>query len=206
MNYLYIGILTIAAIVIIGLGIKLAITKADIKRKELAAKSKELLARRDHEIMEDTAKILEKLPPANGPDPIKEPDYDNQYTSENTEPLVIAEKDELTELSEKLDEVDEHGNVVTNPIGKLGITPSKPLPVEGVIDEESMKTIGEAVAALEPKKTRKKTAKRSAKKPVKKLSRKKTVKPGKAKATGIAVVEEPVKPKRKYTKKAKVTE
>ena len=75
MNYLYIGILTIAAIVIISLGIKLAITKADIKKKkELAAKSKELLARRDHEIMEDTAKILEKFPPANGPDPIKEPD------------------------------------------------------------------------------------------------------------------------------------
>ena len=206
MNYLYIGILTIAAIVIIGLGIKLAITKADIKKKDLAAKSKELLARRDHEIMEDTAKILEKLPPANGPDPIKEPDYDNQYTSENTEPLVIAEKYELTELSEKLDEVDEHGNVITNPIGKLGITPAKPLPVEGVIDEEAMKTIGEAVAALEPKKTRKKTAKRATKKSVKKLSRKKTVKPGKAKATGIAVVEEPVKPKRKYTKKAKVTE
>ena len=206
MNYLYIGILSIAAIVIIGLGIKLAITKADIKKKELAAKSKELLARRDHEIMEDTAKILEKLPPANGPDPIKEPDYDNQYTSENTEPLVIAEKDELTELSEKLDEVDEHGNVVTNPISKLGITPAKPLPVEGVIDEEAMKTIGEAVAALEPKKPRKKTAKRSAKKSVKKLARKKAAKPGKAKDTGITVVEEPVKPKRKYTKKAKVTE
>ena len=206
MNYLYIGILTIAAIVIIGLGIKLAITKADIKKKELAAKSKELLARRDHEIMEDTAKILEKLPPANGPDPIKEPDYDNQYTSENTEPLVIAEKDELTELSEKLDEVDEHGNVVTNPIGKLGITPAKLLPVEGVIDEESMKTIGEAVAALEPKKVRKKTVKRTTKKSVKKLSRKKAVKSGKAKDTGITVVEEPVKPKRKYTKKAKVTE
>ena len=206
MNYLYIGILSIAAIVIIGLGIKLAITKADIKKKELAAKSKELLARRDHEIMEDTAKILEKLPPANGPDPIKEPDYDNQYTSENTEPLVIAEKDELTELSEKFDEVDEHGNVVTNPIGKLGITPAKPLPVEGVIDEEAMKTIGEAVAALEPKKTRKKTAKRTTKKFVKKLSRKKAAKPGKAKDTGITVVEEPVKPKRKYTKKAKVTE
>lgn len=206
MNYLYIGILSIAAIVIIGLGIKLAITKADIKKKELAAKSKELLARRDHEIMEDTAKILEKFPPANGPDPIKEPDYDNQYTSENTEPLVIAEKDELTELSEKLDEVDEHGNVVTNPIGKLGITPAKPLPVEGVIDEESMKTIGEAVAALEPKKVRKKTVKRTTKKSVKKLSRKKVAKPGKAKDTGITVVEEPVKPKRKYTKKAKVTE
>ena len=207
MNYLYIGILTIAAIVIIGLGIKLAITKSDIKKKkELAAKSKELLARRDHEIMEDTAKILEKLPPANGPDPIKEPDYDNQYTSENTEPLVIAEKDELTELSEKLDEVDEHGNVITNPIGKLGITPAKPIPVEGVIDEEAMKTIGEAVAALEPKKTRKKTTKRATKKSVKKLARKKAVKPGKAKDTGITVVEEPVKPKRKYTKKAKVTE
>ena len=156
MNYLYIGILTIAAIVIIGLGIKLAITKADIKKKkELAAKSKELLARRDHEIMEDTAKILEKLPPANGPDPIKEPDYDNQYTSENTEPLVIAEKDELTELSEKLDEVDERGNVITNPINKLGITPAKPIPVKGIIDEEAMKTIGEAIATFEPKKDRK---------------------------------------------------
>ena len=207
MNYLYIGILTIAAIVIIGLGIKLAITKADIKKKkELAAKSKELLARRDHEIMEDTAKILEKLPPANGPEPIKEPDYDNQYTSENTEPLVIAENDELTELSEKLDEVDEHGNVITNPINKLVIAPVKPIPVEGVIDEEAMKTIGEAVAALEPKKTRKKTAKRATKKPVKKLACKKAVKSGKAKDTGITVVEEPVKPKRKYTKKAKVTE
>ena len=207
MNYLYISILTIAAIVIIGLGIKLAITKADIKKKkELAAKSKDILARRDHEIMEDTAKILEKFPPANGPDPIKEPDYDNQYTSENTEPLVIAENDELTELSKKLDEVDEHGNVITNPIGKLGITPAKPIPVEGVIDEESMKTIGEAVAALEPKKTRKKTAKRAAKKSVKKMTRKKAVKSGKAKDTGITAVEGQVKPKRKYTKKAKVTE
>ena len=206
MNYLYIGILTIAAIVIIGLGIKLAITKADIKKKKFAAKSKELLARRDHEIMEDTAKILEKLPPANGPDPIKEPDYDNQYTSENTEPLVIAEKDELTELSEKLDEVDERGNVITNPMGKLGITPAKPIPVEDIIDEEAMKTIGEAVAALEPKKTRKKTAKRATKKPVKKQACKKAVKPGQAKDTDITVVEEPVKPKRKYTKKAKVTE
>ena len=207
MNYLYISILTIAAIVIIGLGIKLAITKADIKKKkELAAKSKELLAKRDHEIMEDTAKILEKLPPANGPDPIKEPDYDNQYTSENTEPLVIAEKDELTELSEKLDEVDEHGIVITNPINKLGITPAKPIPVEGIIDEEAMKTIGEAVAALEPKKAKKKAVKRTTKKSVKKLSRKKAAKPGKAKDTGITVTEEQVKPKRKYTKKAKVTE
>lgn len=206
MNYLYIGILSIAAIVIIGLGIKLAITKANIKKKkEIAAKRKELLAKRDHEIMEDTAKILEKFPPANGPDPIKEPDYDNQYTSENSEPLVIAEKDELTELSEKLDEVDTHGNVITNPIEKLGITPSKPIPVEGVIDEESLKTIGEAVAALEPKKTRKKTTKQATKKPAKKATPKKAVKPVKAKDIGITVVEEPVKPKRKYTKKAKVT-
>ena len=206
MNYLYIGILTIAAIVIICLGIKLAITKSDIKKKkELAAKSKELLPRRDHEIMEDMAKILEKLPPANGPDPIKEPDYDNQYTSENTEPLVIAEKDELTELSEKLDEVDERGNVITNSINKLGITPAKPIPVEGVIDEEAMKTIGETVAALEPKKTRKKRIKLATKKPVKKPARKKAVKPGKAKDTGITTVEEQVKPKRKYTKKSKVT-
>ena len=206
MNYLYISILTIAAIVIIGLGIKLAITKADIKKKkELAAKSKDLLARRDHEIMEDTAKILEKFPPANGPDPIKEPDYDNQYTSENTEPLVIAENDELTELSKKLDEVDEYGNVITNPISKLGITPVKPIPVEDVIDEEAMKTIGEAVAALEPKKTRKKRTKPATKKSGKKLSRKKAVKPGKAEDTGIIVVEEPVKPKRKYIKKVKVT-
>ena len=69
-----------------------------------------------------------------------------------------------------------------------------------------MKTIGEAVAALEHKKTRKKTAKRATKKPVNKLTRKKATKTGKAKATGIAVAEEPVKPKRKYTKKAKVTE
>lgn len=207
MNYLYISILTIAAIVIISLGIKLAITKANIKKKkELAAKSKELLARRDHEIMEDTAKILEKFPPANGPDPIKEPDYDNQYTSENTEPLVIAENDELTELSKKLDEVDEHGNVITNPISKLGITPVKSIPVEGVIDEESMKTIGEAVAALEPKKAKKKAVKRTTKKSVKKLSRKKAAKSGKAKDTGITVAEEHVKPKRKYTKKVKVTE
>jgi hypothetical protein len=211
MNYLYIGILSIAAIVIIGLGIKLAITKANIKKKkEIAAKRKELLAKRDHEIMEDTAKILEKFPPANGPDPIKEPDYDNQYTSENNEELVIAEKDELTELSEKLDEVDTHGNVITAATDKLGIIAAKPIPVEGVIDEESLKTIGEAVAALEPKKTRKKTTKKAtkkpAKKPAKKTTPKKAVKPVKAKNIGITVVEEPVKPKRKYTKKAKVTE
>lgn len=210
MNYLYIGILSIAAIVIIGLGIKLAITKANIKKKkEIAAKRKELLAKRDHEIMEDTAKILEKFPPANGPDPIKEPDYDNQYTSENNEELVIAEKDELTELSEKLDEVDTHGNVITAATDKLGIIAAKPIPVEGVIDEESLKTIGEAVAALEPKKTKKKTTKKAtkkpAKKPAKKTTPKKAVKPVKAKDISITVVEEPVKPKRKYTKKAKVT-
>lgn len=210
MNYLYIGILSIAAIVIIGLGIKLAITKANIKKKkEIAAKRKELLAKRDHEIMEDTAKILEKFPPANGPDPIKEPDYDNQYTSENNEELVIAEKDELTELSEKLDEVDTHGNVISSATDKLGIIAAKPIPVEGVIDEESLKTIGEAVAALEPKKIKKKTTKKAtkkpAKKPAKKATPKKAVKPVKAKDIGITVVEEPVKPKRKYTKKAKVT-
>lgn len=210
MNYLYIGILSIAAIVIIGLGIKLAITKANIKKKkEIAAKRKELLAKRDHEIMEDTAKILEKFPPANGPDPIKEPDYDNQYTSENNEELVIAEKDELTELSEKLDEVDTHGNVISSATDKLGIIASKPIPVEGVIDEESLKTIGEAVAALEPKKTKKKTTKKvtkkPAKKPAKKATPKKAVKPVKAKDIGVTVVEESVKPKRKYTKKAKVT-
>lgn len=210
MNYLYIGILSIAAIIIIGLGIKLAITKANIKKKkEIAAKRKELLAKRDHEIMEDTAKILEKFPPANGPDPIKEPDYDNQYTSENNEELVIAEKDELTELSENLDEVDSHGNVISAASDKLGIIAAKPIPVEGVIDEESLKTIGEAVAALEPKKTRKKTTKKAtkkpAKKPAKKATPKKAVKPVKAKDIGVTVVEEPVKPKRKYTKKAKVT-
>lgn len=200
MNYLYIGILSIAAIVIIGLGIKLAITKANIKKKkEIAAKRKELLAKRDHEIMEDTAKILEKFPPANGPDPIKEPDYDNQYTSENNEELVIAEKDELTELSEKLDEVDTHGNVITTATDKLGIIAAKPIPVEGVIDEESLKTIGEAVAALEPKKTRKKTTKQATKKPAKKPPKKTTKK-------FAPKVEEVVKPKRKYTKKAKVTE
>lgn len=210
MNYLYIGILSIAAIIIIGLGIKLAITKANIKKKkEIAAKRKELLAKRDHEIMEDTAKILEKFPPANGPDPIKEPDYDNQYTSENNEELVIAEKDELTELSENLDEVDSHGNVISAASDKLGIIAAKPIPVEGVIDEESLKTIGEAVAALEPKKTKKKTTKKAtkkpAKKPTKKATPKKAVKPVKAKDIAVTVVEEPVKPKRKYTKKAKVT-
>lgn len=208
MNYLYIGILSIAAIVIIGLGIKLAITKANIKKKkEIAAKRKELLAKRDHEIMEDTAKILEKFPPANGPDPIKEPDYDNQYTSENNEELVIAEKDDITELAENLGECDEHGNVVSDPNKRM--IPTKPIPVEGVIDEESLKTIGEAVAALEPKKTRKKTTKQATKKPAKKSAKKttpkKAVKPVKAKDIGITVVEEPVKPKRKYTKKAKVT-
>lgn len=224
MNYLYIGILSIAAIVIIGLGIKLAITKTNIKKKEIAAKRKELLAKRDHEIMEDTAKILEKFPPANGPDPIKEPDYNNQYTSENNEELVIAEKDELTELSEKLDVVDTHGNVITEPSEKLSIIVAKAVPAKSGIaivtkdtltdkenvDDEQLETVGKVVAALEPKKTRKKTTKKAtkkpAKKPAKKATPKKAVKPVKAKDIGITVVEEPVKPKRKYTKKAKVTE
>lgn len=224
MNYLYIGILSIAAIVIIGLGIKLAITKTNIKKKEIAAKRKELLAKRDHEIMEDTAKILENFPPANGPDPIKEPDYNIQYTSENNEELVIAEKDELTELSEKLDVVDTHGNVITEPSEKLSIIVAKAVPAKSGIaivtkdtltdkenvDDEQLETVGKAIAALEPKKTRKKTTKKAtkkpAKKPAKKATPKKAVKPVKAKDIGITVVEEPVKPKRKYTKKAKVTE
>lgn len=201
MNYLYISILSIAVFIIIGLGIKLAVTKHTIKkRQELAAKHKQLLEKRDHDIMEDTAKILEKFPPANGPEPIKEPDYDNQYSTENTEELVIAEKDELTELSENIDEVDTHGNVITAATDKLGIIASKPIPVEGVIDEESLKTIGEAVAALEPKKTKTKTKKTTKK--TKKKSTKKTSK----KATKKVEVKVEEKPKRKYTKKAKVTE
>jgi hypothetical protein len=77
------------------------------------------------------------------------------------------------------------------------------------VDDEQLETIGKAVAALEPKKTRKKTTKKAtkkpAKKPAKKTTPKKAVKPVKAKDIGITVVEEPVKPKRKYTKKAKVT-
>lgn len=203
MNYLYIGILSIAAIIIISLVIKLAITKANIKKKkEIAAKRKELLAKRDHEIMEDTAKILEKFPPANGPDPIKEPDYDNQYTSENNEELVIAEKDDITELAENLGECDEHGNVVTDPNKRM--IPTKPIPVEGIIDEESLKTIGEAVAALEPKKTKKKTTtKKTTKKPAKKPAKKATPKKVTKKVEVKPVTE---KSKRKYTKKAKVTE
>lgn len=224
MNYLYISILTIAVFIIIGLGIKLAVTKHTIKkRQELAAKHKQLLEKRDHDIMEDTAKILEKFPPANGPEPIKEPDYDNQYSTENTEELVIAEKDELTELSENLDEVDTHGNVITEPSEKLGIIAAKAVPAKSAIaivtedmftdkenvDDEQLKTLGKAVAALEPKKTKtktKKTTKKTKKKSAKKTS-KKAAKPIKAKDIGITfVAAEPVKPKRKYTKKAKVTE
>jgi hypothetical protein len=215
MNYLYISILTIAVFIIIGLGIKLAVTKHTIKkRQELATKHKQLLEKRDHDIMEDTAKILEKFPPANGPEPIKEPDYDNQYSTENTEELVIAEKDELTELSEKLDEVDTHGNVITEQSEKLGIIAAKAVPAKSAItivtedmfadkenvDNEQLETLGKAVAALEPKKTKtktKKTTKKTKKKSVKKTSKKAT------KKTEVKVVEE--KPKRKYTKKAKVT-
>jgi hypothetical protein len=196
MNYIVIGALGAAAAIIIGLVIKLVITKAKIKKqKKVLEKQKTLLEQRDHEIMEETAEILKKLPPVNGPEPAKEPDYDNQYTTENSEPLVIAEKDELTELSEKLDEVDTHGNVIKEPSDKLGIIASKPIPVEGIIDEESLKTIGKAVAALEPKKVRKKRTTTKAKADVKpKKSTRKVVKK-------IETKPAEVKPKRKYTKK-----
>ena len=69
------------------------------------------------------------------------------------------------------------------------------------VDNEQLETLGKAVAALEPKKTKtktKKTTKKTKKKSAKKTSKKATKKPE------VKVVEE--KPKRKYTKKAKVTE
>lgn len=194
MNYIVIGALGAAAAIIIGLVIKLVITKVKIKKqKKVLEKQKILLEQRDHEIMEETAEILKKLPPVNGPEPVKEPDYDNQYTTENSEPLVIAEKDDITELAENLGECDEHGNVVTDPNKRM--IPTKPIPIEGIIDEESLKTIGKAVAALEPKKVRKKRTMTKAKTDAKpKKSTRKVVKKIEMKPTEV-------KPKRKYTKK-----
>lgn len=195
MNYIVIGALGAAAAIIIGLVIRLFITKHKIKKDKLdCQKRKELLAKRDHEIMEDTAKILEKLPPVNGPEPDPEPDYDNGYTPRNIEPVVIAEKDDITELAENLGECDEHGNVVTDPNKRM-------IPTKPVIDKKLLETVGLAVAALEPKKAKKK---KSAKKTTK-TTTKKTVKKIKRFAD-VKVVEEVEKPKRKYTRKKKVAE
>ena len=98
---------------------------------------------------------------------------------------------------------DEHGKILTEKNDPLAVKGGEDNEVDNVSDDVLTK-VAKVVSALEPvkarkvtvrKKTTKKTTKKVGKKPAKKTTKKFAPK-----------VEEVVKPKRKYTKKAKVTE
>lgn len=201
MNYIVFGALVIAGFIIIGLGIRLVMTRKRIKQNK---RPKKTLVELDKEIMETTSELIKDLPPVNGPEPVvTETDYDNPYSNPNKEPFEIAEKDELESAAESLGICDEHGKILTEK--------NDPLAVKGGEDNETDNVSGEVltkvakvVSALEPVKTRKVTVR---KKTTKKSTKKVGKKPAKKTTKKIAPkVEEVVKPKRKYTKKAKVTE
>lgn len=201
MNYIIYGALVIAGFIIIGLGIRLVMTRKKIRQNK---RPKKTLAELDKEIMETTSELIKDLPPVNGPEPIiTDADYDNPYSNPNKEPFEIAEKDELESTAESLGLCDEHGKILTEKNDPLAVKGGEDNEIDNVSDEVLTK-VAKVVSALEPvktrkittrKKTTKKTTKRVVKKPVKKATKKFAPK-----------VEEVVKPKRKYTKKAKVTE
>lgn len=201
MNYIVFGALVIAGFIIIGLGIRLVMTRKRIKQNK---RPKKTLVELDKEIMETTSELIKDLPPVNRPEPVvTETDYDNPYSNPNKEPFEIAEKDEHESAAESLGICDEHGKILTEK--------NDPLAVKGGEDNETDNVSGEVltkvakvVSALEPVKTRKVTVR---KKTTKKSTKKVGKKPAKKTTKKFAPkVEEVVKPKRKYTKKAKVTE
>lgn len=195
------GALVIAGFIIIGLGIRLVMTRKKIRQNK---RPKKTLAELDKEIMETTSELIKDLPPVNGPEPVvTDADYDNPYSNPNKEPFEIAEKDELESTAESLGLCDEHGKILTKKNDPLAVKGGEDNEIDNVSDEVLTK-VAKVVSALEPvktrkittrKKTTKKTTKKVGKKPVKKTTKKYAPK-----------VEEVVKPKRKYTKKAKVTE
>lgn len=193
MNYIVFGALVIAGFIIIGLGIRLVMTRKRIKQNK---RPKKTLAEPDKEIMEP----IKDLPLVNGPEPVvTNADYDNPYFNPNKEPFEIAEKDELESTAESLGICNEHGKILTEKNDLLAVKGGEDNETDNVSDEVLTKG-AKVVSALEPVKTRKvtvrkKTTKKVGKKPAKKTTKKFAPK-----------VEEVVKPKRKYTKKTKVTE
>ena len=67
MNYIVFGALVIAGFIIIGLGIRLVMTRKRIKQNK---RPKKTLAELDKEIMETTSELIKDLPPVNGPEPV----------------------------------------------------------------------------------------------------------------------------------------
>lgn len=201
MNYIVFGALVIAGFIIIGLGIRLVMTRKRIKQNK---RPKKTLVELDKEIMETTSELIKDLPPVNGPEPVvTETDYDNPYSNPNKEPFEIAEKDELESVAESLGICDEHGKILTEKNDQLAVKGGEDNETDNVSGEVLTK-VAKVVSALEPVKTRKVTVR---KKTTKKSTKKVSKKPAKKTTKKFAPkVEEVVKPKRKYTKKAKVTE
>lgn len=201
MNYIVFGALVIAGFIIIGLGIRLVMTRKRIRQNKPPKKTP---AELDKEITETTSAPIKDLPPVNGPEPVvTDADYDNPYSNPNKEPFEIAEKDELESTAESLGICNEHGKILTEK--------NEPLAVKGGEDNETdhvsaevLSKFAEVVSALDPVKTRKVTVrKKTTKKTTKKVGKKHAKKTTKKFAPKV---EEVVKPKRKYTKKTKVTE
>lgn len=197
MNYIVFVALVITGFIIIGLEIRLVMTR---KRIEQNKRPKKTLADLDKEIMETTSELIKDLPPVNGPEPVvTDTDYDNPYSNPNKEPFEIVEKDEIESAAESLGICDEHGKILTEKNDLLAVKGSEDNETDNVSGDVLTK-VAKVVSALEPVKTRKVTVKKKTTKKVSKKPAKKTTKKFAPK------VEEVVKPKRKYTKKAKVTE
>jgi len=85
MNNIVIGVLLLAAITVIFLAIRLSVCKVKCKCKDKNPKDTQ-------ELIENAGKIVETLPPVDGPDAPPSVDHDNPYTITKNEPLVIAER------------------------------------------------------------------------------------------------------------------
>ena len=89
MNYIIFGALVIAGFIIIGLGIRLIMTRRRIKQNK---RPKKTLAELDKEIMETSSELIKDLPPVNGPEPaVTDADYDNPSYSPQTAAVLFPE-------------------------------------------------------------------------------------------------------------------
>lgn len=174
MNNIVIGVLVLAAITVIFLAIRLSVCKVKCKCKDKNPKDTQ-------ELIENAGKIVETLPPVDGPDaPLS--DHDNPYTITKNEPLVIADKDELETLAEDIVQQNFTAVPCTPKIDAFSTY------VDDNVTDDDMKKVAAAITpkkrgrkkatdtkpkAKAEKKTAKKTEKKAEKKPAKRARKKK---------------------------------
>lgn len=173
MNNIVIGVLALAAITVIFLAIRLSVCKVKCKCKDKNPKDTQ-------ELIENAGKIVETLPPVDGPDAPPSVDHDNPYTITKNEPLVIADKDELETLAEDIGQQNFTAVPCTPKIDAFSTY------VDDNVTDDDMKKVA---AAITPKKRGRKKAtdtkpkakaeKKTAKKAEKKVEKKTEKKPAK---------------------------